>query len=191
MINNIKGEKRIDLSYSIQNFDSDKQIAVITMLNNNVKYEILKLRAVMDPISNTKKTIPSGTYAGRQLLSIVEGIIELNQFEVDDQITKMNKLKGITEMIINLDELNNSVNLKDGRPSNELLTYHVTDDKDFTCFEPQTPQYRKLKNGEFTSLNLRIMDQNNNIITDGPQVTVVFHICDQKYNPLLKMKYEK
>ena len=29
MINNIKGEKRIDLSYSIQNFDSGKEIAVI------------------------------------------------------------------------------------------------------------------------------------------------------------------
>ena len=89
-------------------------------------------------------------------------------------------MKGITEMIINLDELNNSVNLKDGRPSNELLTYHVTDDKDFTRFEPQTPQYRKLKNGEFTSLNLRITDQNNNVITDGPQVTVVLHIRDCK-----------
>ena len=134
----------------------------------------------MDPISNAKKTIPSGTYAGRQLLSIVEGMVEFNQFEVDDQVIKTNKLKGITEMIINLDELNNSVNLKDGRPSNELLTYHVTDNKDFTFFEPQTPQYRKLKNREFTSLNLRITDQNNNIVTDGPQVTVMLHIHDHK-----------
>ena len=134
----------------------------------------------MDPISNTKKTIPSGTYAGRQLLSIVEGMVELNQFEVDDQVIKMNKLKGITEMIINLDELNNNINLKDGRPSNELLTYHVTDDKDFTFFKPQTPQHRKLKNREFTSLTLRITDQNNNIITGGPQVTVVLHVRDYK-----------
>ena len=80
----------------------------------------------------------------------------------------MNKLKGITEITLNLNELNNSDNLKDGRPSNKLLTYHVTDDKDFTHFVPQTPQYRKLKNGEFTSLNLKVTDQNNNIITDGP-----------------------
>ena len=55
-INNIKGEKRIDLSYSIQNFGSDKEIVVIRMLSDNVKYEILKLRSVMDPISDTKKT---------------------------------------------------------------------------------------------------------------------------------------
>ena len=150
------------------------------MLSDNVQYQILKLPLAIDPISDAKKTIPSGTYAGRQLLSIVEGMVELNQFEMDDQVTKTNKLKGITEMIINLDELNNSVNLKDGRPSKELLTYHVTDDKDFTCFEPQNPQYKKLKNREFTSLNLRITDQNNNAKTDGLQVTVVLHIHDCK-----------
>ena len=124
--------------------------------------------------------IPEGTYAGRELLSMLEGIVELNQFEVDDQVIKKNKLKGITEITLNLDELNNSDNLKDGRPSNEFLTYHVNSNEDFTRFEPQMPQYRKLKNGEFTSLNLRITDQNNNVITDGPQVTVVLHIHDRK-----------
>ena len=115
-INNIKGEKRIDLSYSIQNFYSGKEVAVIRMFTDNVKYEILKLHAVMgppspgprrgpiNPISDTKKMIPSGTYAGGELLSIVEGMVELNQF-VDDQVIKKNKLKGITEMILNLNEL--------------------------------------------------------------------------------------
>ena len=170
-INDIKGEKRIDLSYSIQNFDSGKEVAVIRMLSDNVKYKILKLRAVM---------IPSRTYAGRELLSMLERMVELNQFVVDDQVIKKNKLKGITEMVINLDELNNSDNLKDGRPSNTLFTYHVTDDKDFTRFEPDILQYKKLKNGEFTSLTLRITDQNNNIITDGLQVTVLLHILDHK-----------
>ena len=179
-INNIKHEKRIDLSYSIQNFDSGKETTVIRMLSDNVQYQILKLRYVMDRTSNTKKMIPSGTYAGRELLSMLEGIVELNQFEVDHQVTKTNKLKGITEITLNLDELNNSDNLKDGRPSNELLIYQVTNDKDFMHFEPNTPQYKALKNGEFTSLTLRITDQNNNVITDGPQVTVVLHICDCK-----------
>ena len=194
-INNIKGEKRIDLSYSIQNFDStagwseaSKEVAVVRMLSDNVKYEILKLRAVMGPlwarcpmgpISNMKKMVPNGTYAGRELLSIVEGMVELNQFVVDDQVIKTNKLKGIMEITLNLDELDNSDNFQDGRPSNELLIYHVTDDKDFTCFEPDIPPYKKLKNGEFTSLTLRITDQNN-VITDGPQVTVVLHIRDHK-----------
>ena len=150
------------------------------MLSDNVKYEILKLRAVMDPISDTKKMIPSTTYAGRELLSMLEGMVELNEFLVDDQVIKKNKLKGITEMILNLNELDNSDNLKDGRPSNELLTYHVTDDKDFTRFKPDITQYKKFKNGEFISLTLRITDHNNNVITDYPQVTVVLHICNRK-----------
>ena len=135
IINNIKGEKRIDLSYSIKNFDSYKEIAVIRMLSDNVKYEILKLRAVMDPISNAKKTIPSGTYAGRQLLSIVEEIVELNQFEIDDQVTKTkmlgshndilrtNKLVNGTKISISLNELDNSDNHEDGKPSNTLFTH--------------------------------------------------------------------
>ena len=144
-------------------------------------YEILKLHAVMGPVSDTKKMIPSGTYAGKELLSIVEGMIELNQFIVDDHIIKKYKLKGITEMIINLDELNNSNNLNDKKPSNSLLTYHVTDDKDFTHFEPQTPQYKALKSGMITSLTLKITDQAGNIITNGWQVTVILHI---KYSPL-------
>ena len=125
--------------------------------------------------------IPIGTYGGRELLSMLEVMVELNEFLVDDQVIKKNKLKGITVMILNLDELDNSDNLKDGRPSNELLTYHVTDDKDFMSFEPQSPQYKKLKNDTITSLTQKITDQAGNIITDGPQLTIVPHI---KYNPL-------
>ena len=179
-INDIKGEKTSDLSYSIQNFDSGKEIAVIRMLSNNVQYQILKLHAVMDPISDTKKMIPSRTYAGRELLSILEGMVELNEFLVDDQVVEKNKLKGIMEIILNLDELDNSHNLKDGRPSNELLTYHVTSNEDVMSFEPHTPQYKTLKNDMITSLTLKIMDQASNIITDGPQVTAVLHIRDHK-----------
>ena len=39
IINDIKGEKRIDLSYSIRNFGSGKEIAVIRMLSDNVHYQ--------------------------------------------------------------------------------------------------------------------------------------------------------
>ena len=186
----MKGETRIDLSYSIQNFDSDKEIDVIRMLSDNVQYQILKLRAVMDPISNMEKMIPSGTYAGRELLSMLEGMVELNQFEVDDQVIKKNKLNSNTEMIINLDELDNTDNLEVGRASNSLLTYHVTSNENFTSFEPHTPQYKKLKNGEFTSLTLRITDQNNNVRTDGPQVTVALHIheCKRQLTYLIQFR---
>ena len=83
-------------------------------------------------------------------------------------------------MSLNLNELDNSNNLEDGRPCNALLTYHVTAHEDFTHFEPQTPQYKKLKIGTLNSLTLRITDQDKNAITNGPGTSVVLHICDHK-----------
>ena len=62
-------------------------------------------------------------------------------------------------------------------PSNTLFTYYMPGTEDFMRFEPQTPRYKRLKNGEIVSFTLRITDQNNNIITNGPgTATVVLHI---------------
>ena len=83
-------------------------------------------------------------------------------------------------MAISLNELNNSDNLEDGKPSNTLFKHYVTGPEYSTCFELVTPKYKKLKNDTITSLALKITDQAKNIITDGPQVTVVLHICDHK-----------
>ena len=173
-INDIKGEKTIDLSYPIR---SGKEIAVIGMLSDNVQYEIIKPHTIIDDISpGNKKPILCKTYAGIKLISMLGGMSAFTHFVNDDPVIKTNQLAGITEMIFNLNELDNTDNLKDGRPSNALLTYHVTANEDFTRFEPHTLQYKKLKNGEFVSLTLKITDQNNNIITDGPETTVVLHI---------------
>ena len=79
-------------------------------------------------------------------------------------------------MIFNLDKLDNTNNLEDGRPSNTLFTRYVSGSEDFTHFEPKAPQYKKLKNGEIVSLTPKIIDQNNNMITNGSGTTVVLHI---------------
>ena len=76
---------------------------------------------------------------------MLEGMIELNKFLVDDQVTKTNRLRGITEMIFNLNELNNNDNLEDGRPSNALLTYHVTSMKILHILNPKPHSTRNLK----------------------------------------------
>ena len=60
-IDDIKGEKRINLSYPIH---SNKEVAVITMLSDNIQYEIAKPFTIMDKISNNMKLFPSKTYAG-------------------------------------------------------------------------------------------------------------------------------
>ena len=80
-INDIIGEKTINLSYPIR---SGKEIAVITMLSDNIQYEIAKPFTIMDKISNNIKLFLSKTYAGRELLSILEGMMELRRFENDD-----------------------------------------------------------------------------------------------------------
>ena len=85
------------------------------------------------------------------------------------------------KMVISLNELDNSNNLEDGRPSNSLFTYYVTGPEYSMRFKPHTPQYKALKSGMINSLSLKIMDQAGNIITDGPGKTVILHI---KYNPL-------
>ena len=104
-----------------------------------------KTSSVMDPISDTKKMIPSRTYAGRELLYMLEGMVKLNKFLVDDQVIKTNKFKGITEMIINLDEVDNTNNLEDEKPSNSLLIYHVTSNEDLRVSNPKTHNTRNLK----------------------------------------------
>ena len=79
-------------------------------------------------------------------------------------------------MVISLNELDNSDNLEDGRPSNTLFTYYVTGPEYSMHFEPCTPQYKKFKNGMITSLTLKITDWANNIKADGLGTTVVLHI---------------
>ena len=178
-INDIIGEKTIDLSYPIQNFDSSKEVAVINMFRDNIQYKVteafnLKL------IDNSEKQISNGSYTKREIDAIVGRKHILVDLSNDFRIIKMNKSAKVTDMIFNLNELNNSGNLKDGRPSDALFTYYVSSSKYFMHFEPQTPQYKALKVDQIVSLTLRITDQNNNIITDGPQVTVVLHIRDRK-----------
>ena len=49
------------------------------MLSDNVRYKMLKPRIVIDDISpSNKKLILSKTYAGRELLSILQGMVAFN-----------------------------------------------------------------------------------------------------------------
>ena len=143
-INDTIGEKTIDLSYPIQNFDSSKEVAVISMFSDNIQYKVtetfnLKL------IDNSEKRILNGSYTKREIDVMVGRKHILADLSNDFRIIKMNKLAKVIDMIFNLNELDNSGNLKDGRPSDALFTYYVTSSKDFMLSEPQTPQYKKLK----------------------------------------------
>ena len=184
MINDIIGSKTIDLSYPIRNFDSRKEIAVVSFFSKNVQYWVTGDDLKFELKTGKEVSLLKGMMYTDEELNATIGLEYKSTMLRNNYGTKKNKLGDITEMVISLNELDNSNNLEDGRPSSTLFTYYVIDPKDFTCFEPQTQQYRKLKNGELTSLNLRITDQNGDIIAK-PVTTVVLHIRQLKCTSLL------
>ena len=117
-----------------------------------------------------------GVYTDKELNSLIGTELKSQMLDSCNDILRTNKLEMIMKMIISLNELNNSNNLEDGRPSNILFTYYVTSSECYMLFEPQTPRYKALKYGEIFSMTLRIMDQNNDIITDGLETTVELNI---------------
>ena len=127
-------------------------------------------------IDGSKKQVLNKTYTHRELDAIVERKHILTDLSNDSRIIKTNKLAKVIDIIFNLNELDNSDNLEDGRPSNTLFTCYVYGSEDYTCFKPKSPQYKKLINGKIVSLTLKITDRNSNIITNGLGTTVVLHI---------------
>ena len=117
-----------------------------------------------------------GVYTDEELNSLIGKELKSQMLDSCNDILRTNKLERIKKMIISVNKLDNSHNLEDGRPSNVLFTYYVTSSKRHMLFEPQTHRYMKLKYGEIVSLTLRITDQNNDIITDGLETTVVLNI---------------
>ena len=132
-INDVIGEKMIDLSYPIQNFGSSKEIAVISMLSENTQYEMtkpLKLKLV----DGSEKEVLSKTYTSIELNAFVKGKHIISDLDNDPQIIKTNKLAKVTNTSLNLDELNNNNNLEDGHPSKTLFTYYMPGSENFMCF---------------------------------------------------------
>ena len=175
-INDVIGERTIDLSYPIHSIAGwGKEIAVVSMHSSNS--QILLHRSIEVLLKMDKKIVLNKrVYTDKELNSLIGMELKSQILDSCNDILRTNKLVNGTKISISLNELDNSDNLEDGKPSNTLFTYFVTSPEYFTCFEPQSPQYKKLKNDTITSLTLVITDQNNDIITDGPEVTVVLHI---------------
>ena len=176
MINDIKGEKMIDLSYPIySNAGRGKEIAVVSTHISNSQILLHRSIEVLS-ITGKKIVLNKGVYTDKELNSLIGTELKSQMLDSRNDIQRTNKLVNGTKITISLNELNNSDNLEDGKPSNTLSMYFVTSPEYFMHFETQSPQYKKLKNDTITYLTLAITDQNNDIITDGPEVTVVLHI---------------
>ena len=150
-ITDVVEEKRIDLTYLIQNLDSSKEAEVVSMFSDNVQYwikEPLKVLLIM----NEKKQLLKGTFMGRELNVFIGRKVTTTPLDTNKNIIKMKKLAGVMEMVRSLDELNN--NLEDGSLSKVTLRHHMIGSDEFTCLQPVTPQYKRIRNREFTSLTL-------------------------------------
>ena len=135
MINDILDEKTIDLSYPIY---PEKEIAVVSMFRINSQILFQKSMEVL-LYTGKKIVLNKGVYTDREQDSLMGMELKSQMLDSRDDVLRTNKLKKITKMAISLNELDNSDNLEDGRPSNTLFTYYVTSSEDFTRFEPRNP----------------------------------------------------
>ena len=115
-INDVIGEKRIDLSYPIKG----REIAVVSMLSDNVQYW---LQGPIEVLLKTGKKIVlnKGVYVDKELNSLIGTELRSQMLDSRNDVLRTNKLEKVMRMVISFNELDNSDNLEDGRPSNTLL----------------------------------------------------------------------
>ena len=137
-INDVIGEKTIDLSYPIHpTAGRGKKIAVVSMHISNS--QILLHRSIEVLLKTGKKIVLNkGVYTDKELNSLIGMELKSQMLDSRNDVLRTNKLERIMKMIIGLNKIDNSDNLEDGRPSNVLFTYYVTSSECYTLFEPQT-----------------------------------------------------
>ena len=127
MINDIKGEKRIDLPYPIY---SEKEIAVVSMLSNNA--QILLQRSIEVLLYTSKKIVLNkGVYMDKELDLLIGMELKLQMLDSRDDILRTSKLVNGTKITISLNEPDNSDNLKDGVNAAILLQQSSLEHKNF------------------------------------------------------------
>ena len=116
-INDVKGEKTIDLSYPIH---SKKEITVVSMHISN--YQILLHRSMEFLLKTGKKIVLNkGVYMDKELNSLIGTELKSIMLDSRNDIQRTNKLVNGTKITISLNELDNSDNLEDGYPTTPYL----------------------------------------------------------------------
>ena len=117
MINDIKGEETIDLSYPVH---PKKEIAVVSIHISNS--QILLHRSIEFFLKTGKKIVLNKrVYMDKELNPLIGMKLKSQILDSHNDIQRTNKLVNGTKITISLNELDNSDNLEDGRPSNILI----------------------------------------------------------------------
>ena len=115
-INDVIGEKRIDLLYPIKG----KDIAVVSMLSDNVQYWLQGSIEVLLKMGK-KIVLNKAVYMDKELNSVTGTELRSLMLDSCNDISRTNKLEKVTKMVISLNELDNSDNLEDGNPATPYL----------------------------------------------------------------------
>ena len=123
-INDVIGEKTIDLSYKIDSTawqgEARKEITVVSMHISNSQILLHRSIEVLS-ITGKKIVLNKGVYMDKEPNSLIGTELKSQMLDSRNDVLRTNKLERIMKMIISLNELDNSDNLEDGRPSNVLL----------------------------------------------------------------------
>ena len=113
-VNDVIGEKRIDLAYPIKR----KEVAVVIMVSDNVQYLLKEPVKVLLKMGKNVE-LSKGVYMDKELDELIG--FEKVWISHSEYALRVNKLEHVTEMTIDLDELDNTDNFKDGRPAMSYL----------------------------------------------------------------------
>ena len=95
------------------------------MLSNNVQYWLQRSIEVLLK-TGKKSVLNKGVYTDKELNSLIGTDMRLQTLYSRNDVLRTDKFEKVTKLTISLEELYNSDNLEDGRPSDALLTYYVT-----------------------------------------------------------------
>ena len=82
------------------------------------------------------KILPEGAFMAGELSSFVGRNLLIAPMDGSENVIRINKLAGITEMVISLNKLNNSDNLEDGKHSNVLLRHRMSSSEELKNYKP-------------------------------------------------------
>ena len=103
-INDVIGEKRINISYPIKGRDGSTEIAVVRMLSDNVQYW---LQGSIEVLLQTGKKIVlnEGVYMDNELNSLIGMELAMQMIDSREDILRTNKLEKVKKMTISLDDI--------------------------------------------------------------------------------------
>ena len=105
--------------------EQGKEIAVVSMHISNSQILLHRSIEVLS-ITGKKIVLNKGVCIDKELNSLIGTELKSQMLDSHNDILRTNKLVNGTKISITLNELDNSDNLEDGKPSNTSFTYFVT-----------------------------------------------------------------